>query len=213
MADSNVRNVESATRDGLMAYQGDVLTDSIMDKINFSGIGNVLAVTPNDEVNSLACLHFKNIISEQNIFQLAYRSENGHFDIAPSHLSGRTLFGADITYDNLSLRFSTGAGLYALDIYDVEQFKKKLDSFVPLFVITAEKHLIMWTADDPPSLQVGQTVIGLLDPADEDIVDPAETAFTPLPGILTPLIKETLTQSEPPDPIKAAVTSSSKSDS
>jgi NhaP-type Na+/H+ or K+/H+ antiporter len=205
MADSSVRNVENAIQEGLTAYQGDVLTESIRDKINFSGIGNVLALTPNDEVNSLASLHFKNIISEPNIFQLAYRGENENPDISLPQLSGQTLFGKDITYDNLSLRFNTGAGLYAVDIHDVEQFKKKLESLVPLFVITSEKELVMWTVDNPPNLQVGQTVIGLLDPADEDIVDPTETAFTPMPGILTPLIKDVLAQIENGDSTETPV--------
>jgi len=193
MADSSIRNIENSIRDGLKAYQGDVLTDNIMEEINFSGIGNVLAITPNDEVNSLASLHFKNIIPQQNIFQLAQPNEEDIHDDAPAQLGGRTLFGTNITYDKLSLRFNTGAGLYAIEVHNVERFKRKLVSFVPLFVITVDKQLMMWTADEPPTLQVGQTVIGLLDPADEDAtIDPEETAFTPMPGILTSTINDTL---------------------
>ena len=136
-------------QEGLKAYQGDVLTDNIMDLINFSDIGNVLAVTPNDEVNSLASLHFKSIISDQHIFQLAQPGETDIADDAPAQLGGRTLFGTDITYDNLSLRFNTGAGLYAIEIHDLEEFKKKLQSLVPLFVITTDKQLMVWTAINP----------------------------------------------------------------
>jgi len=196
MADSSYRNVETAIQEGLKAYQGDVLTDNIMDQINFSGIGNVLAITPNDEVNSLASLHFKTIISDQHIFQLAQPGQKDIHDDAPAQLGGRTLFGIDITYDNLSLRFNTGAGIYAIDIHDIVAFRKKLRKFTPLFVITTDKQLLMWTANKPPQLQEGQTVIVLLDPADEDIIDPSETAFTPLPGILTPTIRDTLEQIE-----------------
>jgi NhaP-type Na+/H+ or K+/H+ antiporter len=196
MADSSVRNIEHSIRDGLKTYQGDVLMDNLMEGINFSGIGNVVALTPNDEVNSLASLHFKNIIPQQHIFQLAQPNEEHMHDESPAQMGGRTLFGKDITYEKLSLRFNTGAGLYAVEVQNVELFEKKLDALVPLFVITIDKQLLMWTANDPPILSVGQTVIGLLDPADEDIIDTAENAFTPMPGILTPLVKDALTEIE-----------------
>ena len=139
MADSSAPNVEHAKEEGLIAYHRDVLTDSIMDDVDFSDIGSVLALTQNDEVNSLASLHFKEIFPEQEIFQLAHPEEKENPDVVASRLGGRTLFGSDITYDYLSLRFSTGAGLYAVDVQNVEQFKTKLDTLVPLFVITSEK--------------------------------------------------------------------------
>jgi len=192
MADSSARNVEHAIQEGLTAYHGDILKESMVDNINLGSIGNVMALTPNDEVNSLASLHFKDVVSEHHIFQLAQPGEKDMPVTAPAQLGGRTLFGTDITFENLSLRFNTGAGLYALDVLDVEKFKKKLVSFLPLFVITADKQLLMWTAEAPPALQVGQTVIGLLDPADEDIINSEETAFTPMPGILTSTVKDTL---------------------
>lgn len=211
MADSSAPNIERAIHEGLRAYHRDVLTDSIMDKVDFSNIGQVLALTQNDEVNSLASLHFKDMFPQQNIFQLAHPEEKENPDVVTSRLGGRTLFGAGVTYEYLSLRFSTGASVYSLDVKGVDQFQQNLTKMVPLFVITKDKDLIMWTADAPPSLQVGQTVIGLIDPADEDSVDLADHALTPMPGILTSLVndvmqnveteKENGTKSEPSNPI------------
>lgn len=190
VADSSAFNIEQAQLDGLTAYHRDVLTDSIMDEIDFSDIGHVLALTPNDEVNSLASLHFKDIFHEDSIYQLAHPEEEENPDVVTSRLGGRTLFGAHATYEHLSLRFSTGASIYAVDVKNVENFRIKLEKLIPLFVITPEKELLMWTAESPPALQVGQTVIGLLDPADEDLFDSSETAFTPMPGVLTTLVKD-----------------------
>lgn len=190
VADSSAPNIEHAEAEGLTAYHRDVLTDSIMDEIDFSNIGHVLCLTQNDEVNSLASLHFTDIFSEQNIYQLAHPQEKKNPNVVISRLGGRTLFGTEITYDYLSLRFSTGASLYALDVQNVETFRKRLGTMVPLFVITPDKDLKMWTADNPPMLQVGQTVIGLVDPVDEDSIDVSENAYTPMPGILTSLVED-----------------------
>lgn len=197
LADSSAFNVEQANQDGLRAYHRDVLTDSVMDEVDFSGIGHVLALTPNDEVNSLASLHFKSIFDSHNIFQLAHPDEKDNPNVVPSRLGGRTLFGRDITYDQLSLSFSTGATLYAVEIKNLDEFRQKMSRLLPLFVVTADHRLIMWTADDPPTIQVGQTVIGLLDAADDGLFDRSETAYTPMPGILTSIVNEARGTLEP----------------
>lgn len=191
MADSSAPNVEHAIEEGLNAYHRDVLTDSIMDVIDFSGIGSVLAMTQNDEVNSLASLHFKDIFPEHEIFQLPHPQEAENPDVVTSRLGGQTLFGKDMTFDYLSLRFNTGADIYALQVQDVERMRSRLSKLLPLFVVTPEKNLQMWTAEEPPELQVGQTIIGLLDPADQDLFNRSEQAFTPMPGVLTQIVRDT----------------------
>ncbi len=199
LADSSAFNVEQAHNDGLRAYHRDVLTDSIMDEVDFSGIGHVLSLTPNDEVNSLASLHFKDVFDSHSIYQLAHPDEKENPDVVQSRFGGQTLFGSDITYEKLSLSFSTGAKLYTVDVVDVEQFSSKLDQFIPLFVITPTKELLIWTADEPPILQVDQTVIGILNEEDEGLFDRSETAFTPMPGVLTSIINDAMDKMDTDD--------------
>lgn len=201
VADSSAPNIERAEELGLTAYHRDVLTDSIMDEIDFSNIGNVIAITQNDEVNSLASLHFTEIFPEHNIFQLAHPDEKENPYVVTSQLGGQTLFGADVTYDYMSLRFSTGAELHAVEVKNVEKFKQNMNTLVPLFIVKSDKTLVMWTADNPPILQVGQTVIGLLDPADADSVDKADHAFTPMPGVLTSIVNDTMNTLDKDKPI------------
>jgi hypothetical protein len=112
-------------------------------------------------------------------------------------LGGQTLFGRDITHEQLSLRFSTGASLRSVEVTNVDEFRIRMARMIPLFVITPDKRLLIWTANEPPVLQVGQTVIGLLDTADDDFFDRTETAFTPIPGILTSIANEVRDAIEP----------------
>jgi hypothetical protein len=168
-----------------------------MDEVDFSGIGHVLALTPNDEVNSLACLHFKDTFHSHHTFQLAHPDEKDNPNVVPSRLGGQTLFGRDITHEQLSLRFSTGASLRSVEVTNVDEFRIRMARMIPLFVITPDKRLLIWTANEPPVLQVGQTVIGLLDTADDDFFDRTETAFTPIPGILTSIANEVRDAIEP----------------
>lgn len=98
-------------------------------------------------------MRLKNIFGEQEIYQLHHPQEAKNPSLMTSRLGGCTLSGTNITFGYLTLRFSTGAEIYAVQVKDVAKMQARLKKLVPLFLITPEKVLTMWTADSPPSLQ------------------------------------------------------------
>ena len=54
MSDTNYDNVVQAREANLEIYQGNILSELAQDEINFGGIGRLLALTSNHEVNALA---------------------------------------------------------------------------------------------------------------------------------------------------------------
>jgi len=76
MVDSNPENIESAQMQGLEATVANIIAEDVIDQLNLQGIGKLMALTQNDEVNALAALHFEEIFGRANVFQLAYKKKD-----------------------------------------------------------------------------------------------------------------------------------------
>lgn len=70
LVDTNIRNVVKAREEGLEALRGDILSSELEAQLDFSDIGALLAVLPNDEVNSLAVIKFRGELGAANVFRI-----------------------------------------------------------------------------------------------------------------------------------------------
>jgi hypothetical protein len=172
LVDSNYDNVVECRRMGLTAYYGSVLSEELMYEIQLDGIGRLLAVTPNDEVNSLAALHFIDIFGSSEVYQLPPVSagKSAKKEEMPRHLRGRFLFQADANYQYLMKRISDGAVVKKNSItqeFDFESFIVKYgEQALPVFLITESGKLRVYTVADPPSPKPGQSIISIVNPVD-----------------------------------------------
>ena len=169
LVDSNRRNVEQARAEGLRAERTNVLGEHAIDDLDLSGIGRLLAMTPNDEVNSLAALHFAEVFESAEIYQLAVRPEQARAAVdaeLPRHLRGRPLFGKDITYVSMSERFNEGGRLRFFNItgdlglHEVERHYGR-GRVVPLFL---KRHgdLMLFSAETDAVSQPGDCLAALV---------------------------------------------------
>ena len=172
VVDSNWYNVSEARKMGLTAYYGNILSEELMYNIGLDGIGRLLAVTPNDEVNSLAALHFVDIFGTSEVYQLPPATEGkaAKQDEMPRHLRGRFLFEQGASYPYLLTRFRDGAVVKKnsmTEAFDFEAFKSKYGSgAMPIFIITESGKLSVCTAADRLSPKEGQAIISVVDPVD-----------------------------------------------
>lgn len=163
MVDTNEQNIRRAAAAGLEAHHANILLDPIMEELDLSGIGKLVAMTPNDEVNSLACMHFRDFVGSDDVYQLPHQRISEKADSVPLRLGGNNLFGHNVTYEYLSARFRDGANLEAIPIDDMDEFREWQSQIVPMFLVTRDGRLVVWTANNPPPYEVGQTLIGLID--------------------------------------------------
>lgn len=68
--DSDYYDVLKAKKKGLNARKGDALNQYFMEGVNLEDYGNFLAITSNDEVNTLACQLAKRYFKSDHIFQI-----------------------------------------------------------------------------------------------------------------------------------------------
>lgn len=173
LVDTNYSNISSARSAGLKTYFGSITSEYITSDLDLNGIGRLLALTPNKSVNSLSVLYFSKIFGSKNVYQLAVeegKEEQGK-DIS-KELRGRILFGTQYSYNYLMKKTEEGFTIKKTKITDkfkYEDFIKKYDGedIVPLFSITVEKKLFIYTDDEEPGPKPGSIFISLVKKQDE----------------------------------------------
>lgn len=168
MIDTNRRDVNRARLAGLTTYYGSVMSEYVIEQIPLGGIGKLLALTPNDEINSLATLRFSEVFDKQELYQLIpYQAEKGNEqDYSPKHLRGRFLFGKSITFAKLRSEFYSGAMVKSTKLtkdFNYDAFKDYYgDAAIPLFLINDNKELQVITTESTPKPKPGNTIIAMV---------------------------------------------------
>ena len=169
LLDTNWANVRAARMRGLPAHYGSGLAENIADELDLDGVGRVLAMTPNDEANSLTALHFSEVFGRSEVYQLPPESvdEGEESRFSPLHLRGRFLFDPQANAAYLLRRLESGAVLKTTDLtdsFDFEEFKKLYGTdALPLFSISSSGQLRVLNSEDDNDLDSGQSLISLVD--------------------------------------------------
>ncbi|MBD3165307.1 hypothetical protein GF324_01795 [bacterium] len=166
LVDSNTQNVDIAQRSGLRAHHGNILADYLLEEIDFSLIGKVIAVTGNDEVNSLAAIRFQDLLSTEEVYQLPPTPKRE--GLKPSEavsrdLRGHILFTPFATFEELTSRFRQGAEIREFDLqqgYTCDTFSEDYgDTAIPLFVIQGEGRAKVVNCETGPDLKEGEILV------------------------------------------------------
>ncbi len=99
LIDTDWENICNTRMAGLPCHFGSALAEVTRDEIDYTGLGRMLAITSNNEVNSLACLRFVEDFGRQGVYQLPFPPprEERYEAIAPDY-QGRLLFGQQYTF-------------------------------------------------------------------------------------------------------------------
>lgn len=166
LADINWKHISDARLNGLHTYYGNVLDEYALDEIDLDGIGHLLAMTSNDEVNSLAVLRFMDIFGRSNVFQLPPIAEHPTKEREiTAHLSGRILFDKKLNFLSLTELFENEAIIKTTNItkdFTYDDYKSQENGHLyPLFLVTQSGDLKVFALDNPPEPSAGQKIISL----------------------------------------------------
>lgn len=186
LVDTNWSHVAAARATGLQAFYGNILSEGVMERLPLGGMGGLLALTPNDEVNSLAALHFRDLFGQAHVFQLVPQS-GPTFESLPRHLRGRYLFRDDARYSELRARFEAGGVVKKTPLteeFDFERFQQHYgESALPLFAVKESGELVVFAAPGKAAPKPGQTLISLVDAEAAKTAEEQAPSLAARPGV------------------------------
>ena len=171
LVDTNPRNVASARMANLPVSLASIGSEFVRETIDLSGIGRLLAVTPNDEVNTLAAMSFAEHFGRSEVYQLTVH-ESGKVPTgrAAAYRRGRILFNRPITFDQLERSFESGMKVKATPLsadFTYKDFQQRYgQSAIVLFRIEEKGKLVVASSDLDYQPRAGHKLIALVESQD-----------------------------------------------
>jgi len=163
LVDSNHGAVVEANLEGLSARCANVLNEDALEYLPLGGIGHLFAMTPNDEVNSLACLHFRELFGRSHCYQL--QTSKAQRTASVGDLRGRELFHEDLPLTELLERTSRGEEVRVTplsDEFDFEAWRAEHGpQALPLLAVDEDGFLRVSTTEEPIEAGSGERLIAL----------------------------------------------------
>jgi len=170
LVDTHWPNIRKARMDGLQTFYGNPISEHADRHLDLVGIGRLLSLSLNNEMNALAVMRYQREFGKQHVFSLAPSDEKkkakDKHAVAIEGI-GKLLFGADISYARLASWIANGAEIKATQLSDEfgydDYMKKNNSKIVPLFAVSPNKrHLVVFT-ESPEKRHVaeGWTILSL----------------------------------------------------
>ena len=184
LVDTRYQRVAKAREAGLNVCYASILSEYVMDAVDFSGLGRFLAMTPNDQINTLSAARFRELFGAKNVLQLSRGESRLRLDTTwEDRLTGRTLFNSRLTYDFMDSALDQGAVIKATrfsQVFTLDAFRSHYGERVhPLFLIDGNRIQVL-AADSKISPKAGQLVVSLILP--QPLAAPV-----PIPEVVAPM--------------------------
>lgn len=144
LVDTNINNIKEARKQGLPTHHSSVFMDDQLDEVTFGGIGRMFGLTSNDEVNTLAALHFADVFGKREVFQLS-PSPGSDSKESYGSLRSRVLFGRDVSFYKINQAWLKGSRFETID-FDGENLPEEV---IPILKINKQGSFDPVSVDKP----------------------------------------------------------------
>ena len=138
LVNTNHENVKKARMMGLPTTLASINSEYIHEEVDLGGIGRMIAMTPNDQVNTLAAVEYIEQFGRANVYQLKPVSSDSSKRIQATSKHARYVFEDGTTRDELQKKIRDGYVVKSTGIteeFSFEQFKElNRNEFDLLFV-------------------------------------------------------------------------------
>ncbi|TWU60771.1 K(+)/H(+) antiporter NhaP2 [Rubripirellula tenax] len=167
LIDTNYNKISKARIAGLEGVCANVLNETARADLPLAGIGKVLAMTPNDEVNSLAIRECRSMFGRAGAYQLTFNVQNSHVRRGMTkHLMGRELFGEGLTFTRMRESHMLGAAFKTTTLADEFTYADFLEKYkggsTLIGLIKEDKSFELNTVAEPLKPVPGQTIIAMV---------------------------------------------------
>ncbi|MCA9322202.1 MAG: cation:proton antiporter [Planctomycetes bacterium] len=167
LTDTNPQNIREARLASIPARFVNLLDEDELEHLDLGGLSSMIALTPNDEVNALACGHGAELFGRKQVFQLVPGEKEGLAgQVSAQGLRGRSAFSEDLDFAELSRRVRNGFVFKRTRLgesFDFDQWKAQYgERAYPLFKLGGGSKLEIIEAGSPVEFEDGDALIGLV---------------------------------------------------
>jgi len=177
LTDSNWENIRAARMAGLNTFYGNPVSEYADNRMDLVGIGHLLGLSPQRELNALACMRYRLEFGEHRLFTLSNSSEDNvseKLSIAQKH-KGRTLFNSDLSFSKFASLISQDAKMRVTTLSETFSFEDLISKqgckLYPLFAIDKNDRIHVFSDEQEIAPSEGWSVISL-----EQTQDPPTTS-------------------------------------
>ena len=176
LADSNREYIKAARMDGLPVFYGNPVSEEAEQELDLVGIGRLLALSPDSDLNSLAVLRYRHEFGRNRVYTI--QTENEKFSSrhkTASKLRGNIFAAEGLTYKKFASLLSKKADIRTTrlsDDFSIDEYRKKHGKrAILLFALTPDSRLHVFVPNDNLELTSGWTLIALIQPETEEPIE------------------------------------------
>jgi NhaP-type Na+/H+ or K+/H+ antiporter len=147
LATTNRDDYYDARAAGRRIYFGNILARDVDFELDLSGIGRLLALTPNDDINTIAAGRYRATFGGGSTYQLVPRRRDSSVASIPaSDFGGRLLFGPEWDYTTVLNSLENGGRVRratGLDADDMAETALSAPGETLLFVVKADGRVLI----------------------------------------------------------------------
>ena len=173
LTDTSWTNITAARMAGFDTYYGNAVSGHADRHLDLIGLGQVLTLTPQKELNALAGLRYRSEFGSNHVFSLSTDKENKEPGSRTNiNHKAKVLFGDDITYSKLASLISKGASPKQTNISENFSYQDYQEQYgnraIPLFAFNAKGQLHFFTNDNKLIPEADWTIISLIQDNDNE---------------------------------------------
>ncbi|WP_228853083.1 cation:proton antiporter [Aegicerativicinus sediminis] len=158
LIDSNQTNVSKAKELGLEAMNVDIYSDTLLDNIELSDVGYLMAMTANSDINNYSIMKFGEQFGEHGSFRLLTTDEMSGSAEVPKE----GLFCQSADYITLTEAARKYSSINEIEVKSLDHYKKLLrltgdqKHTIPLFLKDLEGELHIISSDEDPGFEIAE---------------------------------------------------------
>ncbi|HEY1192160.1 MAG TPA: cation:proton antiporter [Gemmata sp.] len=164
LVDTDWTNIRAARMMGLTTVYGSILSERVLEDIDTSKLRRLIAATPNDELNALACQRFVEVFGRDEVYHLPAGRETGRLVTVAPEQRGREFLGPECTFTEVARRAGAAVEVRATTLsaeFGFAQWTERNGSAaLPLVLVRSDRTIALFTASALRPV-AGDTVIAL----------------------------------------------------
>ncbi len=139
VTDSSWDNISAARMEGLDTYFGNVVSEHADQHLDLLGLGYVLAISPQRDLNVIACMRYKNEFGSGNVFTMLTSQDiklDSKHQASWEH-RGNILFSSEMTFGKMASLLAKGHGIHTTLLTDTFTFERYLEKWPDAMLLFA----------------------------------------------------------------------------